>query len=409
MALGYSPATVTTGLVAVLDVANQKSYGGVNVLAAPNNFTGSGWANSSVTVTAGATTTPDGTSATSVTEIAASAQHFLELSYGTVVIGEVFTWSASFKNNTNVTGIVLHTNGEGTATFTFSTGTYVLSGAGTLSASMTSEGNGWWRCAVTFKKANTVGSFYIANQRGIGIYTGDATYSYYVAKAQLQTNNKVTQYSAATGVDTVWYDMSGNALNGTFSNSPFYDNSNSGSLSFNGTNASVNMPSSSLLQFLNRTSYSFEVWAYPRTDASASYPGFINRESNPGSGRDGYNLYYTKVGIAAGSNYVATERWGTGTATNIGTTLTDAVFFNNWHCFCTTYDGSTLSFYRNGALVNSAASVQNVTNTAQVVTIGQRGGVYSDSKIATTRFYNISLTATQVAQNFNALRGRYGV
>jgi hypothetical protein len=409
MALEYSPAIVTDGMVAVLDVANQKSYGGVNLLAAPNNFTGSGWSNSSVTITAGATTTPDGTSATSVAEIAASAQHLLAYSYGTVEVGEVFTWSASFKNNTNVTAIVLHTAAEGTVTFTFSTGAYALSGAGTISASMTSEGNGWWRCAATFKKANTTGAFYIANQRGLGVYTGEAIYSYYIAKAQLQTNNKVTQYSAASGVDTVWYDMSGNALNGTFSNSPFYDNTNSGSLSFNGTNASVNLPSSSLLQFLTRSTYSFETWVYPRTDTSASYPGWINRESNPGSGRDGYNLYYTKVGIAAGSNYVATERWGTGTATNTGTTLTDAVFFNNWHCFCSTYDGTTLSFYRNGALVNSAASVQNVTNTAQVVTIGQRGGVFSDSKIATTRFYNISLTATQVAQNFNALRGRYGI
>jgi hypothetical protein len=223
------------------------------------------------------------------------------------------------------------------------------------------------------------------------------------------TQLTTTTGSVATANVNLWRDLTSNGLTGTFSNNPLYDGSNQGNLSFNGTNASVNLPNSSLLQFLNRSAYSFEVWVYPRTDTSSNYPGFINRESNTGTGRDGYNLYYTKVGVAAGSNLVATERFGTGTQNSVGTTLTDAVFFNNWQCYCTTYNGTTLSFYRNGVLIGSIESTVNVTNTTQVVTIGQRGGVYSDSKIATTKFYNTALTATEVSQNFNALRGRYGI
>jgi hypothetical protein len=211
------------------------------------------------------------------------------------------------------------------------------------------------------------------------------------------------------GSGTTWTDLSGNGINGTFVNTPTYDSLNGGSLSFNGTNASISTSNTNLLHFLNRAPYSFEVWAYPRTNTTNSYPGFIDRESNPGTGRDGYNIYYTKVGIAAGSNLIATERFGTGTVTNIGTTLTDAVFFNNWHHFCTVYDGTTLSFYRNGVSLGSGASTHNITNTVKSLTIAVRGGVHSDSKIPTVRFYNRALTAAEIQQNFNALRGRFGI
>jgi len=212
------------------------------------------------------------------------------------------------------------------------------------------------------------------------------------------------------GYNNVWYDSSTTGLIGSPNNGVTYNSGNNGYFNFDSTRSqSISLPSNAALQFLNRLPYSFEVWVYPISDTSASYPGFIDRESNLGSGRDGYLLYYTKVGIAAGSNYVATERWGAGTVVNVGTTLTDAVFFNNWQCYCVTYDGTTLSFYRNGALVNSSASTANITNATKNVTIGVRGGVYSNSRIATTRFYNTSLTAAQVAQNFQALRGRYGI
>lgn len=217
------------------------------------------------------------------------------------------------------------------------------------------------------------------------------------------------QITSYPGTGTTWTDLSGTGNSGTLVNSPLYSSANGGSLEFNGTNNYINVPSTSSLQFLNRAPYSFEVWVYPISDTSASYPGFINRESNPGTGRDGYNLYYTNLGVAVGSHLIATERFCTGTQISAGATYTDAVFFNNWQCYCTTYNGTTLSFYRNGVFVSSATSTGNVTNTTQNVTIGQRGGVYSNSRISNTKFYDRSLSADEVLTNFNALRNRYGI
>ena len=230
-----------------------------------------------------------------------------------------------------------------------------------------------------------------------------------VVDSSLQLWLDAGQTASYSGTGSTWTDLSSAGNNGTLVNSPTYSSTNGGSLEFNGTNNYINVPSTSSLQFLNRAPYSFEVWVYPIADNSASYPGFINRESNPGTGRDGYNLYYTNLGVAVGSHLISTERFCTGTQVSSGATYTDAVFFNNWQCYCATYDGTTLSFYRNGVFVSSATSTGNITNTTQNLTIGQRSGVYSNSKISTTRFYNRALSADEALTNFNALRGRYGI
>jgi hypothetical protein len=211
------------------------------------------------------------------------------------------------------------------------------------------------------------------------------------------------------GTGATWFDLSGNSINGTLTNSPSYNSLNSGILSFNGTNSFVSFSNTSTIHFLNRSPYSFDFWVYPRTNTTNAYPGFIDRESNPGTGRDGYNFYYTKVNITSGFNYIATERFGTGTVTNNGLTLSDAVFFNNWHYFCVVYNGNNLILYRNNVLINSLSSTHNITNTTQSLRIAQRGGNYSDSNIANVKIYNRALSSTEMSQNFNALRGRFGL
>ena len=53
----------------------------------------------------------------------------------------------------------------------------------------------------------------------------------------------------------------------------------------------------------------------------------------------------------------------------------------------------------------------NITNSAQLI-IGEYqnlGGYKIYGKIPTMKVYNRALTATEVAQNFNALKGRFGI
>jgi len=396
MAVAYNPKIVTNGLVLYLDAANIKSYGGINYVSY-SNYNSITWTNyfpTNATLTTGIVA-PDGTATAVRITCTSGGNSLLRVAFPSFTPNGTSNWTVSFYVR-KVSGSIGVTN------FDLADAT---PSADYTSSLITGE---WVRVQSSAVSTAVAKSFVDLLSDGARDYVLDF-WGLQIEPAFSASQLTTTTGSVATANVNLWRDLTSNGLTGTFSNSPLYDGSNQGNLSFNGTNASVNLPNSSLLQFLNRNPYSFEVWVYPRTDTSASYPGFINRESNPGSGRDGYNIYYTKLGQTVGTNLVATERFGTGTQNSVGTTLTDAVFFNNWQCYCTTYNGTTLSFYRNGSLIGSIESTGNVTNTVQVVTIGQRGGIYSDSKIATTKFYNTALTATEVSQNFNALRSRYGI
>ena len=85
---------------------------------------------------------------------------------------------------------------------------------------------------------------------------------------------------------------------------------------------------------------------------------------------------------------------------------------NTWGMWCITYDGTKVSVYRNGVLEGT----QNTTGVADWQTcgikIGGWGGSASyafDGEIPIVKFYKTALTPTEIAQEFNIYRSRYGV
>jgi len=215
----------------------------------------------------------------------------------------------------------------------------------------------------------------------------------------------VADQSGSTAFD----DISGQGNNGTLVNGPTYSSANSGSLVFDGVDDHVSFSSASELQFLNRLPYTLEVWMYPTANPGAStWTGIFNREDSSVGSRDGYNIYLN--GSASSTFYLATERFCTGTATGVGYTYNESVLLNIWHHVVATYDGTTLRLYRNGEQVNSGNTTGNITNTSKTLEIGRRGGgSYFNGRLTGQKIYNKSLTASEVKQNFVALRGRFGI
>lgn len=213
-------------------------------------------------------------------------------------------------------------------------------------------------------------------------------------------------YRTSSDTDSNWYDTSGTGNSGTLVNGPQSSNKD---LMFTYQNwQSVTFANTTSLQFLNTSPYTLEVWVYPtRNPGASNYTGIFDRESNPGTGRDGYNIYF--LGSAGSTTYFTTERFTSGTNTIAQVTLDQSVSVNNWSHLVSTYNGSTLSLYRNGSLVSSTSSTGNLTNTSKTLTVGVRGGQYFDGKISCAKIYNKALTSLEVNQNFNAIRGRFGI
>lgn len=205
-------------------------------------------------------------------------------------------------------------------------------------------------------------------------------------------------------------DIIGNGNTGTLTNGPVFTLGNGGSLSFDYTTSQyITFSNVSSLHFLNRSPYTLEAWVYPtRNPGANNWTGIFDRESTFNGNRDGYNIYF--LGSAGADTYFTTERFVAGTVVAPSVTLNQTVSVNNWSYIVATYDGTTLTLYRNSSSVGTpATSTGNITNTSKALTIGVRGGNYFGGRISNAKIYNRALTAAEIQQNFNATRSRYGI
>ena len=199
---------------------------------------------------------------------------------------------------------------------------------------------------------------------------------------------------------STWYDLSGKGNNGTLFNGIGYNSANGGSLDFDGLDDRVVIDDgirTAVGEFVATSSnpFSISVWFEPTTSDTSS--NCIFSKAN-GFGSEG-NVYLEYDG----TNLSSAIR---GTATNdFYTTLT-----STWHEVAICWDGTTFKSYVNGSFVSNL-SVGTATSQDTSVRIGNTGNRNEpfNGKISNVKVYTKELTATEVAQNFNALRERYGI
>ena len=160
---------------------------------------------------------------------------------------------------------------------------------------------------------------------------------------------------------------------------------------FDGTNAYVSGNLSTL------TSWSMCIW-YLSTDITSNfvfYPFSCNNAAN---------------GLGFGGTFDSTTngRWYFFDGTNTFSSTNTAVTTNVWYNLVVTKSSTTYNLYTNGSL---SLNTSGVDLNCTLYSLGRRGdGLwYAKGNIAQASIYNRALTAAEVSQNFNALRGRYGI
>lgn len=105
---------------------------------------------------------------------------------------------------------------------------------------------------------------------------------------------------------------------------------------------------------------------------------------------------------------IGSGHWG-----NVGydwNTGTGVWTLNAWNCVAETYDGTTDRLYLNGVEVgNSNINTLSIPTSSNLI-LGKRPSTNNyGGRIAQVKIYNKELTASEVKQNFNAHRRRFGI
>lgn len=203
------------------------------------------------------------------------------------------------------------------------------------------------------------------------------------------------------GSGTVWTDLSGNGNNGTLTNGPTYSSANKGSIVFDGTNDYVSTNYTSSLG----NNLSFGAWAYPTSAGQFAGSDIISK---------GYSSStpFASWGIDFQSNN--TFRFFVSDNTIFNPVVSSVQSLNKWYYIFATYTNKILNAYINGILAATITNTNDPLDNSSPVYIGVW---YNDlvsnnfftGRIAQTQVYNRALSASEVLQNYNATKGRYGL
>jgi len=395
MALAHSPRIVTDGLVFYYDMGNQqKSWKGApttNLIGNPFCLNNSG---------PGITFSGYEASATVVSAIndkmRAISPFWIKYVKTSDTNGRVWFLgggAGSFQTNTDYTySVYVYTEDSGVTGFTLGSDNSGLSTTTqTLSSWSSSDIGRVKRIAAIFR--SVAGS----NSQGCRITsTNPIGTTFYMTAYQCEQQSIATPTVSGTRSNTqAILDLTNN--NTITATSLTYNSDDT--FSFNGSNNELTSGTTTIAQTSNIT-----VEAVIKRTGSNSL-GFII-----GNGNTGSNGYWISLGTSG-----LTFSTGNGTTTvqhNAGTLLVDTTYHISG-----TFDGVFNNIYVNGVLISSQAVTGslNYSSIPQNFKIGNLNGSGSlagrwfQGDIYIAKIYNRALTAQEVQQNFNALRGRFGI
>lgn len=399
MAVIHSPNVVRSGLVMHVDAANVKSFvGEPTTNLVPNPDFSSGTTSWSL-YSGGGTTTITAVVVTDAPRTYGTSRNVLQCNTSTTLNG------GGTYGGVSQSGYAL------TAGLSYTVSYYARSLSGTLTVRFGNQtGSGdesnlshditvtdaWTKFTrtVTLDLAKSIILIYNKN----GSVAGGI---FQIADMQIEQKAYATTFVNGTRGTTVaagggWADLTTNSNNCTLTNGPTYSSANSGILTFDGTNNYVSFTSPG-----SYSNYSIEMWV-----KMGSLTGQQRLYANSGAGTftvrwDGsdFNFHFNPLDgspssvqtSASGLSY-STGTWYHLTATNAAADATTGA-----------------KFYVNGALAGTVEPAVAMPASTSRLGSDHTGTLFANCSIALFKIYSSTLTATQITQNFEAQRKRFGI
>jgi hypothetical protein len=207
------------------------------------------------------------------------------------------------------------------------------------------------------------------------------------------------------GTGTTWTDISNNSNNGTLTNGPTFSSADYGSIVFDGVDDWATIPAGSTFTY-GTGDFTIECWFKDTSLTSTPYSVLYSQTV---SGTNYFLLGVDTVGSNGRVSFIGTLSGG-------GTSIyaSGSYLRNTWNQVIASRTSGTVTVYLNGVGGTPTSNTVNFTNTTYIPTIGDESHHGSSNSwtgnISVVRLYNNKgFTSTEVTQNFNALRSRYGI
>jgi hypothetical protein len=393
MALFHSPNVVTNGLVFYYDIGNpQKSWKGAPTV---NRVVTIPYASDVYTACSG----PISATATDATGQPRTVNRYTITSTGGVprariiatglTTGVNYTYSLKIKYNGPVAAPSYYIDSSKgnpeTNNNSFTSRTQTI----------TPIGNGWYQIveSFVFSACPTGGAW-----SNFGLSAPDASYlnqTFDAYDIQFEQQSFATPYVNGTRSNTqAILDLTNN--NTVTATSLTY--ASDGTFSFNGsTNHLTCGDNPAIAAISGTTAVTVEAWVNLTGYGSSGY-GVITHKGNPWAW------------LMENPSNRMRIRFGLSVSGDVSCADSSTHALNTWYQFVGTYDGFNMRFYRNGVLTNTVAASGTLGGSGINMVVGNfSGAYYSQGQIPIVKIYNRTLTNAEVQQNFQALRGRYGL
>lgn len=221
-------------------------------------------------------------------------------------------------------------------------------------------------------------------------------------------------YQSYPGSGTTWSDLSGNGNNGTLVNGPTYDGANGGSLVFDGANDYVNFGNLDLFNFTSSSQFTFNFWYRTTTNLSSDSTILTLCDKSVSNTTNGFAFWLRGSDFYNYNGILFRVRRPEGLfdltpSTNISSIVSNGAY----HFISVTYSNSNFKMYFDSNIVGSLESTPSFdfTNNSNFhIGTSQSSTTFPfEGNIPRGIIYNRALSPSEISQNYNALKGRFGL
>ena len=197
-------------------------------------------------------------------------------------------------------------------------------------------------------------------------------------------------YASYNGSGTTWYDISGSVFDATLLNGPTYTTNGGGGIVRDSTDDFI---SAYLGGLSSTTNFSVEVWMNINPQVGTSYNAIVSAWNYPiGAGGWELQTYNGVIGVHPTYTVAYTPN------TNVHIVYTQ--------------DGTTTKIYKDTVLSQTSTTSTSLNNgTIGIGNLSGQGygGYNMNGTFYTVRVYKKTLSQSEINQNFNAQKNRYGL